>query len=116
MLTPVGMILNFEKKPTGLCNVIDFTDQPKVWLSSSQPSGRPGSVKLVCQLDDQVHPPTSSICCFTLPGSTEGNRDLTIQMQDLPAVPTIEVTLPSNYPAQVKCNLKDHTLSVCIAD
>ena len=26
----------------------------KVWLSSSQPSGRPGSVKLVCQLDDQV--------------------------------------------------------------
>jgi len=44
----------------------------KVWLSSSQPSGRPGSVKLVCQLDDQ----------------------------DLPAVPTIEVTLPSNYPSQ----------------
>ena len=26
----------------------------QVWLSSSQPSGRPGSVKLVCQLDDQV--------------------------------------------------------------
>lgn len=44
----------------------------KVWLSSSQPSGRPGSVKLVCQLDDQ----------------------------DLPAVPTIEVTLPCNYPSQ----------------
>ena len=45
-------------------------------------------------------------------------------MQDLPAVPTIEVTLPSNYPSQVEyliysdmylankhiCGLKDHTL------
>ena len=46
-------------------------------------------------------------------------------MQDLPAVPTIEVTLPSNYPSQVEylfyldiylankpiCDLKDHTSS-----
>jgi len=44
----------------------------KVWLSPGQPSGPAGSVRLVCQLEDQ----------------------------DLPAVPTIEVTLPSDYPAQ----------------
>ena len=31
-----------------------MTSMIQVWLSSSQPSGRPGSVKLVCQLDDQV--------------------------------------------------------------
>lgn len=42
----------------------------KVWLSNAQPSGTAGTVRVVCQLDDQ----------------------------DLPAVPTIEVTLPSDYP------------------
>lgn len=44
----------------------------KVWLSNAQPSGQAGSVLIVCQLDDT----------------------------DLPAVPTIEVTIPSNYPSQ----------------
>jgi len=44
----------------------------KVWLSNSQPSGQAGNVLIVCQLDDQ----------------------------DLPAVPTIEVTIPSTYPGQ----------------
>jgi mediator of RNA polymerase II transcription subunit 15 len=44
----------------------------KVWLSAGQPSGQAGGVRVVCQLDDQ----------------------------DLPAVPTIEVTLPGDYPAR----------------
>jgi len=44
----------------------------KVWLSSSQPShcGREGSIELVCQLEDK----------------------------DLPTVPYLEVSIPSDYP------------------
>jgi len=44
----------------------------KVWLSGSQPSGKAGSVEIVCQLEDR----------------------------DLPAVPHLHVNIPAGYPVR----------------